>query len=175
MTSLTSSVLSPSGTASLPSAYDRVAATTTTALTSKRELLALSRALEGRAVSGGATTVLVTFQDRRHVTAATRASYARLTRSGTRVSIFARGLVSDYAADSDGLLHVALRAEDPLVLEWDIVVLGPQPFALVAKDQDPGTAVVGADLARPFRWARTTDPVLVEQAAAALLARVPEA
>ena len=175
MTSLTSSVLSPAATAALPSAYDRVAATTTTALTSKRELLALSRALEGRALAGGATTVLVTFQDRRHVTAATRASYARLTRTGTRVSIFARGLVSDYSPDSDGLLHVALRAEDPLVLEWDIVVLGAQPFALVAKDQDPGTAVVGADMSRPFRWARTTDPVLVERAAAALLARIPAA
>lgn len=171
----TSSALAPASSAALPSAYDCVvtAGTGPPAVATKRDLLGLSRAIEGRALAGGASTVLVTFQDKRHVTAATRASYARLARSGARVVIFARGLVSDYAPDSDGLLHVALAWGDPLALEWDIVVLGPSPLALVARDLQPEIAVSGADMSRAFSWVRTTDRRQVQAAADALLHRVP--
>lgn len=167
------SVLADASSAALASAYDCVAPTSTPARASKRELLAISRTLEARALTGGAHTVLVTFQDRRHLTAKTRASYARIARQGATVHVYARGLVSDYLPDSDGLSHVALTAADPLVLEWDIVVLGAAPFAFVARDLDPSTAVVGADLDRPFSWVRTDDRRLVERAAQVLLARVP--
>lgn len=175
MTSQTSSVLAPASAARQPSPYDSVAAGLTVARATKRQLLSVSRTIEAQAqaLRDSASTVLVTFQDRRHVTSATRASYARLTRRGTRVIIFARGLTSDYSPDSDGLLHVALTAADPLALEWDIVVRGPAPFALLARDLDPGTAVTGADMNRPFGWVRTTDPDAVHRAAQALLLRVP--
>ncbi len=172
---MNSSALAPVSSATLPSAYERVVPAGPVAVATKRDLLGMSRAIEGRALAGGATTVLVTFQDRRHVTTATRASYARLARSGVRVVIFARGLVSDYAPDSDGLLHVALRAGDPVVREWDIVILGASPLALVARDLQPETAVSGADLSRTFSWVRTTDRRLVTEAADALLQRVPSA
>lgn len=139
----------------------------------KRDLLGMSRAIEGRALAGGATTVLVTFQDKRHVSAATRASYARLSRSGVRVVIFARGLVSDYTPDSDGLLHVALAWGDPVAREWDIVVLGPSPLAFVARDLHPEISGSGAEMSRTFSWVRTTDRRQVQEAADALLQRVP--
>lgn len=174
MTSL-SSALAPASSATLPSAFERVVPAGPLPIATKRDLLGMSRAIEGRALAGGATTVLVTFQDRRHVTAATRVSYARLARSGVRVVIFARGLTSDYAPDSDGLLHVALRAADPVVREWDIVVLGASPLAFVARDLQPDTAISGPDLSRTFAWARTTDPRRVTEAADALLGRVPTA
>lgn len=165
------SSLSLSGVTASP--WETVAPTTACSRATKRELLALSREVENQALTGAARTVLVTFQDRRHLTSTTRASYARLARAGAEVHAFARGLVSDYRPDSDGLRHVALEPADPLVSEWDIVVLGPSPVAFVARDLDPGRPVTGADLDRPFSWARTTDRAVVGRAADALLARVP--
>lgn len=157
----------------LPSAWECVAPTTACARATKRQLIPRSRAYEQQAMDAGARVVLATFQDRRHLTPASRAAYARLARAGLQVSVFARGLVSDYQPASDGLRHVALLPGDPLVHEWDIVVLGPRPFAFVARDLNPGAAVLGKDLDRAFSWAETTDRVLVERAAHALLARVP--
>lgn len=155
----------------LPSAWDAVAHSLPAARGTKRDLLVMSRRLEREALADGARTVLVTFQERRHLTAASRASYGRLARTGATVVAFARGLVSDYRPDSAGLVHVALLPRDPVVHEWDVVVLGPRPVAFVARDLAPASDL--PDLDRPFSWARTTDPALVDAAASALLARVP--
>ncbi len=172
MTSLTSRP----GASALPSPYDVVAEHVPAQRRTKRDLLAASRLVEQRALAGGARTVLVTFQDRRHLSPSSRASYARIARSGASVHAFARGLVSDYAPTSDGLVTVALMPGDPVVGEWDIVVLGPGGgTAFVARDLQPDAPVTGADLDRPFAWARTDDPRLVREAADALLARVPQA
>jgi DICT domain-containing protein len=169
MTSLTSA---PSG--GLPSAFDLVAHLSTPVRRTKRELLAASRAVERTALGSGATSVLVTFQDKRHLTEASRAAYGRLARQGAQVHAFARGLTSDYRPDSQGLVHVALMPDDPLVSEWDIVVEGPAgSTAFVARDLDPGAEVVGADLDRPFSWTQTEDPAVVAEVAAALRARIP--
>ncbi|MCW2607873.1 MAG: sensor-containing diguanylate cyclase/phosphodiesterase [Frankiales bacterium] len=170
MTSLTTRP----GAAALLSPYDVVAATTTPVARTKRQLLAASRALEHRALSSGAEQVLVTFQDRRHLTPASRASYGRLARSGATVHAFARGLTSDYSPASAGLVHVALLPSDPLAGEWDIVVLGPRiAAAFLARDLAPDTPVDGKDLDRPFSWVQTEDRRLVEEAAARLRARLP--
>ena len=168
-----SSVTSSPSAVDLPSAWEAVTRSVPPSRGTKRDLLRMSREIERTAVAAGATAVLVTFQEKRHLTAASRASYGRLARAGVRVHAFARGLVSDYRPDSAGLVHVALLPKDPLVLEWDVVVLGPRPTAFVARDLAPGSAV--ADDERPFSWARTDDPRLVDAAAAALLARVPVA
>lgn len=171
MTSLTSRP----GASTLPSPYGVVAAQVPTSPRAKRDLLAASRLVEQQALHGGAHTVLVTFQDKRHLSAASRASYARLARAGASVHAFARGLVSDYAPSSDGLVVVALMPGDVVVQEWDIVVLTPTGgTAFVARDLEPDRAVDGRDLDRPFTWARTDDRQLVRAAADALLARVPD-
>jgi hypothetical protein len=168
MSSLTSS---PSAV-DLPSPWEAVTRSVRASRGTKRELLAMSRRLEDAALRGGATSVLVTFQDKRHLTPASRSSYGRLARAGVRVTAFARGLVSDYRPDSAGLAHVALLSKDPLVLEWDVVVLGAAPIAFVARDLAPDSVLLD-DMDRPFSWARTDDPALVDAAAGALLARVP--
>jgi DICT domain-containing protein len=157
-----------------PSPYEIVAAHVPSQRRTKRDLLAASRLVEQQALAAGAHTVLVTFQDRRHVTAASRASYAGIARAGATVYAFARGLVSDYAPASTALMTVALMPDDALVSEWDIVVLtSTGGSAFVARDLTPGAAVGGADLERSFAWTRTDDPRLVADAADALLARVP--
>jgi DICT domain-containing protein len=162
------------GASLLPSAYDAVASRTRPQSRTKRDLLAASRLVEQAALRGGAHTVLVTFQDKQHLTTASRAAYARLARAGATVHAFARGLVSDYRPDTDGLRTVALLPDDPLALEWDIVVLGgSSSTAFVARDLAPGAPVRGADLDRRFDWVRTDEPELVQAAAEALLARVP--
>lgn len=142
----------------------------------KRELLAASRRLERRLSTRRVHTVLVTFQEREHFTEPSRDAYAGFARGGAQVFAFARGLVSDYRPESWELRTVSLLSGDPLVSEWDIVVLG-EGFseAFIARDLTPGTEVVGKDLDRPFSWTSTTDPDLVQQAAASLLARVPAA
>ncbi len=116
----------------------------------------------------------MTFQDKRHFTAASRDAYAALARRGAAVYAFGLGLVPDYRPESRELRTVALLATDPLGAEWDIVVLGPSfAAAFVARDLSPAVPVAGADLDRPFSWASTSDPELVDAAAAALLQRVP--
>lgn len=157
-----------------PSPFEIVAPRAKALRRTKRELLAASRLVEHQALTAGAHTVLVTFQDKRHMSEASRASYARLARSGTKVYAFARGLTSTYTPDSDGLITVALLPGDAVIDEWDIVLLsatGGQAF--VARDLTPGGAVIGADLDRAFSWTRTDDVQLVEQAADALLSRLP--
>lgn len=170
MTSLTSRP----GASVHPSPYELVAPHVPAQRRSKRDLLAACRLLERQAMTSGAHTVLVTFQDKRHVTPASRAAYASLARAGATVYAFARGLVSDYAPASDGLTTVALMPDDPLISEWDVVVLtGSGGSAFLARDLSPAVPVQGRDLDRPFAWTRTDDPRLVQQAADALLSRVP--
>lgn len=160
--------------ARLLSPYDVVAPTARPLARTKRQLLAASRALEHRALVSGAERVLVTFQDRRHLTEASRASYGRLAQTGASVHAFARGLTSDYSPASKGLVHVALLPSDPLAGEWDIVVLGPRiAAAFLARDLAPEQPVAGKDLDRPFSWVQTEDRALVEEAADRLLARLP--
>lgn len=154
--------------------FELVAQHTPAVRRTKRELLAESRRLEDLALAQQAATVLVTFQEREHLTARSRDSYARLAKDGCRVFAFARGLVPDYRPESWGLRTVALLSTDALVSEWDIVVLGPRVArAFTARDLSPGRAGEGLDLERPFSWATTSDRQLVEQAADALLTRVP--
>lgn len=135
-----------------------------------------SRRVERQALqqAGPGCTVLVTFQHKLHLTAATRDSYAALARAGATVYAFAKGLTSDYRPESWELAHVSILSRDLLVHEWDIVVLGPRvSTAFVARDLDPARAVDGKDLTRPFSWTQTDDRDLVEAAAGALLSRVP--
>ncbi|MCW2778806.1 MAG: hypothetical protein JWN17_2531 [Frankiales bacterium] len=170
MTSLTARP----GAADLQSPFDVVAQRVPAQRRTKRQLLSASRALERRALAAGVDTVLVTFQDRRHLTPPTRDAYAGLARSGATVHAFARGLVSDYRPGSTGLSHVALLPHDPLALEWDLVVLGRTfSAAFVARDLTPGATADGADLDRPFSWTQTEDPDLVSACADRLLARLP--
>ena len=108
MTSLTSRP----GASVHPSPYELVAPHAPARRRTKRDLLAASRVVEQQALSAGAHTVLVTFQDKRHLSARSRAAYARIARGGARVHAFARGLVSDYRPDTDGLVTVALMPGD---------------------------------------------------------------
>ncbi|MCU1691533.1 MAG: sensor-containing diguanylate cyclase/phosphodiesterase [Frankiales bacterium] len=168
------SVTARPGAADLLSPFDVVAHAVPAQRRSKRQLLTASRTLERRALAARVDTVLVTFQDRRHLTPASRDAYAGLARSGATVHAFARGLTSDYRPGSAGLSHVALLPQDPLALEWDIVVLGRTfSAAFVARDLTPGTAVAGPDLDRPFSWTQTEDPALVQACADHLLSRLP--
>ncbi len=154
--------------------FDLVATLAPVVSRTKRELLAESRRLEAFALRQQSATVLVTFQYKEHLSERSRDSYAAIAQAGARVFAFARGLIPDYRPDSWGLRTVSLLSHDPLVSEWDIVVLGPNVArAFVARDLEPGAPVEGFDLERRFSWASTVDRALVEQSAEALLARVP--
>ena len=99
--------------------------------TSKRELIALCRELEERALAAPPEAAAVTLQDQRHLTGRTRAVYAALAARGTRTRMFGRGLQSWIAP---GVTGISLDDDDPLVDEWVLVLPGETPVVLAATD-----------------------------------------
>ena len=129
---------------------------------SKRELIALCRELEERALDAPPEAVAVALQDQRHLTARTRAVYTALAAQGTQARMLARGLQSWIAP---GVTGVSLDDDDPLVDEWVLVVPGPDPVVLAATDLAlPGCA----DLDRSFTVAVSRDRHVVSTCATLL-------
>ena len=130
-------------------------------------LIELSKQLEREAMRlGRAAVVAATFQEAAHFTPATARRYARLVEQAGFVCALGSGLSAEPVP---GLRGAHLSARDPLLGEWDVVVLGPH-FAAALLARDLGAAA--ADPERMFEYALTYDRDTVVRAAGVLLSRV---
>ncbi|WP_205696518.1 DICT sensory domain-containing protein [Conexibacter sp. SYSU D00693] len=148
------------------SPFDLVADAPDLRVAAKGTLLRLSRELEDRAHAlGAAGMLLASFEHVRHFTPATRRRYSELAAQGGHVGAFGEGFGPDPAP---GVHGAALREDDPLARQWDVVLLGPDVAgALLAYDLGD----TGADMERRFRYAVTWDRELVRSAVRSLLDR----
>lgn len=133
----------------------------------KDVLLSVTRALEAQALELGSHTVVVSnFQHAHHFTPATARRYTELARRSAFTAALGIGLGPEPAP---GVRGISLDADDALVGEWDIAVLGPHySAALVARDL--GDA--GPDHERRFAFVLTFERTLVADVAAALISRL---
>jgi diguanylate cyclase (GGDEF)-like protein/PAS domain S-box-containing protein len=133
----------------------------------KRLLIELSKQLEREAMHvGNACVVASTFQHDHHFTVPTAQRYRDLVERVGLVCAFGEGL-GDLAVP--GLRGAELTADDPVIGEWDVVVLGPHfSAALLARDRMD----VGPDMDRTFDYALTYERDTVVRAAHGLLSRV---
>ena len=132
--------------------------------TTKELLLPMSNHLEDQAMVGGQSVVLIgCFQRARHYTTRSRRRYAEL---GER-SVFAAALAAGLReSGSSRVMAVDLPVEDPLVEEWNVVVVGPHfAGAILARDCGVGAP----DMQREFEYAITHDRAIVLRAARRLL------
>ncbi len=132
----------------------------------KRMLLPLSCLLERHALdSADPCVVLTCFQHADYFSTAAARRYHRLGAKSAFVAVMGVGL-SDNPA---GLRGAHLAPDDPLVHEWDVIVIGPHfAGALVAHDLGDG----GPDLERRFRYAVTYDRGEVADAARQMMHRI---
>ncbi|WP_331714728.1 EAL domain-containing protein [Auraticoccus cholistanensis] len=134
----------------------------------KELLLALSTRLEATAETGGRSgMVLSAFQHARHLPPGTVARYRRLGASCTMVLMAAQG--AEKIADP-AVSVAALDGSDPLVHEWNVLVLSPTVAAmLVARDTGHPSAT---ERQRSFDYVLSYDRDLVAHAARSLLTRL---
>ena len=135
-------------------------------------LMAVSRQLERQALSiGESAVVMATFERSAYFTPTTGRRYAGLG-AGCGFAVAFGGGLGAAGPLAPGLRGVGLQPDDPLALEWDVVVVGPH-FAGALFAQDLGDS--GPDDTRRFDYAVTYDREVVLAAATALLHRVPAA
>jgi EAL domain-containing protein (putative c-di-GMP-specific phosphodiesterase class I) len=138
------------------------------AVATRDSLIPLSRRLEERGIHAAEPTVLLTtFQHSRHFDRATRGRYGDLAAHGVLTAAFAHGMALDPGPNIRGC---PLTLDDPLVGEWNVIVIGSQ-FAggLFARER---TATVGRDM-REFDLIVSEDRDLVLAAARPLIERLP--
>ena len=134
----------------------------------KELLLPMSKHLEYQALRGGESYVLLgAFQHSRHYTATTRARFERLSRANT----FTAALAADLPPMSKDVATVNLEPDDPLVDEWNVVVVGPH-FAGALLARDCGDGAQAGDMHRRFDYAITHERSLVLRAARSMLQRI---
>jgi diguanylate cyclase (GGDEF)-like protein/PAS domain S-box-containing protein len=133
----------------------------------KRLLVELSKQLEREAMRLGDTCVVAaTFQHGRHFTPSSAQRYRDLVERTGFVCALGEDLPDEPVP---GLRGAALAEGDPLLGEWDIVVLSPH-FSAALLARDLGDA--GPDADRTFEYALTYDRDAVTRAAHGLLSRV---
>jgi EAL domain-containing protein (putative c-di-GMP-specific phosphodiesterase class I) len=134
--------------------------------TNRSALVAMSRELEDRGVHAAEPTVLLTcFQHVRHFDAATRSRYAGLGASSVLTVAYAQDMPP---SDLPRIRSCALAADDPLVGEWIVIVIGSR-FAggLFARERRRGVGKRGV-----FDHVVSDDRDLVLSAAIPLLRRL---
>jgi EAL domain-containing protein (putative c-di-GMP-specific phosphodiesterase class I) len=133
----------------------------------KQLLIEMSKHLERQALSAGeSAVVLATFQNASFFTPATRRRYERLLAQTAFVGVLGEGMPPEPLPGIRGCL---LTPDDPLVQEWDIVVVGPHFTAtLVARDLHDS----GPDTDRRFDFILSHDRDLAIRIALAMMARV---
>jgi EAL domain-containing protein (putative c-di-GMP-specific phosphodiesterase class I) len=133
----------------------------------KALLIEISKHLERQAMMAGeSTVVLATFQDASFFTKATRRRYAQLTGQAALVGALGQGMPPEPLA---GVRGCVLDPSDPLVGEWDIVVVGPH-FAATLVARDLGDT--GPDNDRRFEFVLSHNRELAIQVAFVLMSRV---
>lgn len=132
--------------------------------TTKELLLPMSNHLEDQAMVGGQSVVLIgCFQHARHYTARSRRRYTELGERSVFAAALGAGLTE---SGSSRVMAVDLPAGDPLVEEWNVVVVGPHfAGALLARD----CGIPAPDMRREFDYAITHDRAMVLRAARRLL------
>ncbi len=153
---------SKSGPASTP--FEVVHRHRPSAPTEKRMLMRISTVLEHRALSNGASTLLLgCFQEGRLFSGATRARYGDLARRSSFTAVFGAHMADLILPD----VHmVDLSPEEALCREWNVIVVGPNySGALVARD----LGETGEDRYRRYDHIVTHDRDLVVEAARSLL------
>lgn len=130
-------------------------------------LIELSKFLEREALRLGSTCmVIAAFQDARHFTTSTAHRYRKLVEHVGFVAAFGNGLGAEPV---HGLRGADLTPGDPVLQEWDVLVLAPHfTAALLARDLGDQ----GPDQSRRFEFALTYERAVVAAAAQALLTRV---
>ena len=130
-------------------------------------LVEVSKHLEREAARLGPTCLLLSsFQQGHHFTARTADRYRDLATTVGFVAAFGEGLTDEPTA---GVRGAPLAPGDPLMDEWDVVVLAPHfAAALLARDLRSDAI----DLERTFEFAITYNRHAVEEAARSLMARI---
>lgn len=137
----------------------------------KRLLLEISRELERQAeVLGDSAVLISTFQHRRHFTPRQADLYSTLSRSLAFVGALGQDMTP---APAPGVRGSHLGGGDPLVDEWDVVVVSPH-FAAAFTAHDCGDRGV-PDMDRSFEFQLTHDRDLAVRAARNLMARIAPA
>lgn len=148
--------------------YEAVSAVRTPRRGTKRLLLAISKHLEAQVAAQGETAIVVaSFQDARHFTPSSATRFAGLADHAALVGALAVGLASEPAPNVRG---AALDSDDPLVGEWDVVVVAPH-FAAAFVARDLGDAP-DQDMSRRFDFCLTYDRDLAVEAARSLLSYI---
>ena len=133
----------------------------------KALLIEISKHLERQAMAAGeSAVVLATFQDASFFTRATCRRYAQLAGQAALVGALGVGMP---AKPLPGVRGCVLDPSDPLVGEWDIVVVGPH-FAATLVARDLGDT--GPDNNRRFEFMLSHNRELAVQVAFALMSRV---
>lgn len=154
--------LSPSGTP-----YEVVAPMRTPRLSNRALLVQMSIFLESRALaSGDSAVVLSTFQHHRNFTPATRRRYRAVAETAGLVAVYMAG---DAEIERESRIRVAqIGPTDPLLDEWDIVVLTADFAAvLAAREVNPSNHAEGS-----YEFVLTHDRDLATAAALTLINRL---
>jgi len=132
----------------------------------KSLLVAVSKLLERQAGElHGLAVVLAAFEQARFFTPASAQRYAALANSTAFVVALGAGMPPEPAP---GVRGADLQADDPVLGEWDIAVVGPHfAAALVARDLGDD----GPDAGRTFDYVLTYDRELVLEVARSLMTR----
>jgi EAL domain-containing protein (putative c-di-GMP-specific phosphodiesterase class I) len=134
----------------------------------KRLLLEISRELERQAETLGDNAVLIsTFQQARHFTTRSAGLYEALARELAFVGALGEGIPPNPVPMVRG---ATIGSRDPLVNEWDIVVIAPH-FAAAFTALDLGDRDV-PDMDRRFDFQLTHDRDLAVRAARSLMSRI---
>lgn len=154
-----------------PSTFEVVAKELASRTVRKQTLAELSRHIERLALSADSPPiVLTTLQEGRFFNGSTRRRYQDISQRSAFTAIFGQDLPRRLGS---GLRGVALDAQDPLSLEWTILVLGPdQAAGLIAREQQSADGVGVSDNDRRFDMIITFDRALIAKAARTLLDRV---
>ena len=133
----------------------------------KALLVAMSKHLERQAAAiGESCLVLATFQTAAAFAPAQR-RYAALARGNAYVAVFGSG-IGDHPAP--GVRGIELEQEEPLALEWNLVIVGSHFAAVLsARLDDPGDTDTGWD------YVLSHDRDVTVRAAATLMNRITRA
>lgn len=139
----------------------------------KQTLVELSRHIERLAVSAENPPIVLTcLPEDASLYGAARGNCARIAQKSSLVVIFGRNPPSRLGSRVRG---VSLDPDDPLSLEWIIVVLGPEVSAgLIAREQRCAERTLGDPQDRCFDMVVTFDRGHVTAVARSLFDRLPE-